>query len=144
MPDGLLMLRNCFLDFAADPAYGTSRTADICERKVKVLSNITPRFRADYLQLLLSLVISIIAIHFCMVSQALTSPNVNVCRIDLPTLCDKSPPFTRSVLLLCSLHWLPVRFRILIKINLLTYKTLFEKSLFIFTPSLPHHSHPVY
>ena len=39
----------------------------------------------------------------------------------------KSPPFTRSIPLLHSLHWLPVRFRILFKINLLTYKTLSEK-----------------
>ena len=34
---------------------------------------------------------------------------------------------TRSIPLLRSLHWLPVRFRILFKINLLTYKTLREK-----------------
>ena len=39
----------------------------------------------------------------------------------------KSPPFTRSIPLLRSLHWLPVRFRILFQINLLTYKTLREK-----------------
>ena len=39
----------------------------------------------------------------------------------------KSPPFTRSLPLLRSLHWLPVRFRILLEINLLTYKTLREK-----------------
>ena len=39
----------------------------------------------------------------------------------------KSPPFTRSIPLLRSLQWLPVRFRILFKINLLTYKTLSEK-----------------
>ena len=39
----------------------------------------------------------------------------------------KSPPFTCSIPLLRSLHWLPVRFRILFKINLLTYKTLHEK-----------------
>ena len=38
----------------------------------------------------------------------------------------KSPPFTRSIPLLCSLHWLPVRFRIRFKINLSTYKTLRE------------------
>ena len=30
-------------------------------------------------------------------------------------------------MMLRSLHWLPVRFRILVKINLLTYKTLHEK-----------------
>ena len=45
----------------------------------------------------------------------------------LACLVTKSPPFTRSLPLLRSLHWLPVRFRILLKINLLTYKTLLEK-----------------
>ena len=45
----------------------------------------------------------------------------------LASLVTKSPPFTRSIPLLHSLHWLPVRFRILFKINLLTYKTLCEK-----------------
>ena len=45
----------------------------------------------------------------------------------LAHLVTKSPPFTRSLPLPCSLHWLPVRFRILFKINLLTYKTLGEK-----------------
>ena len=42
-------------------------------------------------------------------------------------LVTKSPPLTRSIPLLHSLHWLSVRFRILFKINLLTYKTLREK-----------------
>ena len=45
----------------------------------------------------------------------------------LARLVTKSPPFTRSIPLLRSLHWLPVRFRILFKINLLTYKTLCEE-----------------
>ena len=45
----------------------------------------------------------------------------------LACLVAKSPPFTRSIPLLRSLHWLLVRFRILFKINLLTYKTLREK-----------------
>ena len=39
----------------------------------------------------------------------------------------KSPPITRRVPLLCSLHWLPVKFRLLFKISLLTYKTIHEK-----------------
>ena len=39
----------------------------------------------------------------------------------------KSPPFTRSAPLLCSLHFLPVKFRVLFKFSLLTYKTLHEK-----------------
>ena len=60
-------------------------------------------------------------------------------------LVTKSPPFIHSVPLLRSLHWLPVRFRILFKINLLTYNTVHEKnSLFISTPCLPHCSHPVH
>ena len=46
---------------------------------------------------------------------------------ELARLATKSPPFTCSVPLLGSLRWLPVRFRILFKINLLTYKTLHEK-----------------
>ena len=45
----------------------------------------------------------------------------------LARLVTKSPPFTRSLPLLCFLQWLPVRFRILFKINLLTCKTLCEK-----------------
>ena len=39
----------------------------------------------------------------------------------------KSPPFTRSVPLLRSLHWLPVKCRIHFKICLLTYKALYEE-----------------
>ena len=45
----------------------------------------------------------------------------------LARLVTKSPSFTRSIPLFRSLHWLPVRFIILFKINLLTYKTLREK-----------------
>ena len=45
----------------------------------------------------------------------------------LARLVTKSPPFTPGIPLLRSLHWLPVRYRILFKINLLTYKTLREK-----------------
>ena len=40
----------------------------------------------NYMQLLLCLVISIIAIHFCLVSQTLTSPNFNVFTINWPVL----------------------------------------------------------
>ena len=39
----------------------------------------------------------------------------------------KSPPFTRIVRLLHSLHCLPVKFRILFNISLFTYKALHEK-----------------
>ena len=45
----------------------------------------------------------------------------------LARLVTKSAPLTRSLPLFRSLHWLPVRFRILFKINLLTYKILREK-----------------
>ena len=45
----------------------------------------------------------------------------------LARLVTKSPPFTRSIPLRRSLHRLPVRFRILFQINLLTFKTLLEK-----------------
>ena len=63
----------------------------------------------------------------------------------LARLVTKSPPFTCSIPLLRFLHWLPVRFRILFKINLLTYKTLREKNnLFIFTPCLLHRFLPIH
>ena len=62
----------------------------------------------------------------------------------LARLVTKSPPFTHSVPLLYSLHWLPVWFRILFKINLLTYKTLHQKHLVylhsILAASLPSYS----
>ena len=45
----------------------------------------------------------------------------------LAHLVTKPSPFTRSCPLLPSPHWLPVRFRIPFKINLLTYITLHEK-----------------
>ena len=62
----------------------------------------------------------------------------------LARLVTECPPFTCSVPLLRSLHWLPVRFIMLFKINLLTYKTLREKQPVIFTPCWLHHSHPVH
>ena len=40
----------------------------------------------------------------------------------LARVLTKSPPFTRSVPLLRSLHWLPVKYRVHFKICLLTYK----------------------
>ena len=39
----------------------------------------------------------------------------------------KSPPFTRSVPLLCSLHWLSLKYKVHFKICLLTYKALHEE-----------------
>ena len=54
-------------------------------------------------------------------------------QIRLESMVTKYPPFSRSLPLLRSLHWLPVRFRIMFKINLLTYKTPCEKQ-----PVYPH------
>ena len=63
----------------------------------------------------------------------------------LARLVTKSPPLTRSVPVLRSLHWLPVRFRILLKINLCwPTKPCVKNSLFIFTPCLPHRFLPVH
>ena len=45
----------------------------------------------------------------------------------LARVVTKSPPCTRSVPLLSSLHWLPVKYRVHFKIPLLTYKTLYEE-----------------
>ena len=45
----------------------------------------------------------------------------------LACVVTKSPPFTRSVPLLRSLHWLPVKYRVHFKICLLTYKALHEE-----------------
>ena len=45
----------------------------------------------------------------------------------LARVVTKSPPFTRSVPLLRSLHWLPVKYRVHYKICLLTYTALHEE-----------------
>ena len=62
----------------------------------------------------------------------------------LTHLVTKSPPYTHSLPLLRSLHWLPVSSRILFKINFLTYKTLREKQLvylhFMLAASIPSRS----
>ena len=62
-----------------------------------------------------------------MVSPTLTSQGFTHAQNQLARMVTKSPLFTRSIPLLRSLHWLPVRFRILFKINLLTYESLREK-----------------
>ena len=62
----------------------------------------------------------------------------------LARVVTKSPPFTRSVPLLRSLHWLPVKYRVPFKICLLTYKALHEKQPVylhsLIAISLPSHS----
>ena len=82
---------------------------------------------AKLLQLLSCPVISIITIHFCMVLLTVTSLGFKRVQNRLARLVTESPLFTRSLPLLRSLHWLSVRFRILSKINLLTYKILHVK-----------------
>ena len=72
-------------------------------------------------------VVLIIAIDFCIILLTSTSQGFTRVQNQMARLVTKSPPLTRSIPLLRSLHWLPVRFRILLKINLLTYKTLREK-----------------
>ena len=49
-------------------------------------------------------------------------PKLQCIQNRLARIVTNSPPFIRSVSLLCSLHWLPVKFRIFFKISLLTYK----------------------
>ena len=96
------------------------------------------------LGMLLCPIVLIIAIHFCTVSPTLTSLGFTRVQDQLAHLVTKSPPFTRSLPLLRSLHWLRVRIRILFKINLLTYKTLHEKRPVylhsMLAVSLPSHS----
>ena len=62
----------------------------------------------------------------------------------LARVVTKSPPFTRSIPLLRSLHWLPVKFRIKFKVCLLTFKTLTEKQPIylhdLLVPSVPARS----
>ena len=92
----------------------------------------------NYLQLLLcldhcnSLLCGIVGVDFTKVQHVQNR---------LARIVTKSPSFTRSVPLLCSLHWLPVKLRISFKISLLIYKTLHEKQPLIFIPCLPHPVH---
>ena len=62
----------------------------------------------------------------------------------LARVVTKSPPFTRSVPLLRSLHWPPVKYRVHFKICLLTYKALQEEQPVylrsLIAISLPSHS----
>ena len=67
---------------------------------------------------------TLLALTFCMVLQALTSLKIKCVQNRLAHVVTKSPPFTRSVPLLRSLHWSPVKYRILFNISLLTYKML--------------------
>ena len=90
----------------------------------------------NYLHLLLRPVVSIVAIHLCMVSSTLTSQDF-VCpesQNQLAHLLTKSPPFTCSFTMLCSLHWLLVSFRILFKINLVDLQNPARKTACLSSP----------
>ena len=71
--------------------------------------------------------IEIIAFHFLWLSWTLTSSNFIVFRINWPVL-SMSPPYTRRVPLLYFLGHLRVKLSILLKISLLTEKTIYEKT----------------
>ena len=93
----------------------------------------------NYLLLLSCPVVLIIVILFCMVLLTLTSLSFKRVQNQLARLVTKSPLFSYSIPLLRSLHWLPVRLRILYKINLLTYKKpCVKNSLLIFIPCWLH------
>ena len=81
----------------------------------KLLANALVSSRLDYCNSVLS---SIADTHL---------PKLQRVQNRLAHVVTKSPPFTRSVALLHSLHLLPVKFRVDFKICLLTYKTLSEK-----------------
>ena len=81
----------------------------------KLLANALVSSRLDYCNSLLSGI----------AETDLTKPQRVLNR--LARVVTKSPPFTRSVQLLRSLHWLPVKYRVYFKICLLTYKALHEE-----------------
>ena len=56
----------------------------------------------------------------------------------------QSPPFSCSVPLLRSLHWLLVRFEYSSRLICWPTKPCVKNSLHIFTPCLPHHSQPAH
>ena len=88
----------------------------------------------NYLHLLLCLVFLIIEIPFCMVSWTLTLTNLNVFRIDWPTSW-------QSHILLAVFHcFVPF----IGYPHILEYFSISVACMFIFTPCLLHHSHPIH
>ena len=81
----------------------------------KLLANALVSSRLDYLNSLLSGIAETDLIKVQRISNRLAH------------VVTKSSPFTRSVPLLRSLHWLPVKYRVHFKISLLTYKALHEE-----------------
>ena len=98
----------------------------------------------NYLRLLSCPVVSVIAIHFCMVSLTLTSPGFSVLGIDWPAWWQSFLHLRAVFTLLRSLHWLLVRVKTLFEINFFIYKTLSEKQpvylQFMLATSLPSRS----
>ena len=101
------------LPYAGSAAYGKSRHLDL--DSAKLLATALVSSHIDYCN---SLLYGIADIDLTRLQRV---------QNQLARLVTKSPSLTRNLPLLRSLHWLPVRFRILFKINLLTYKTLREK-----------------
>ena len=81
----------------------------------KLLANALVSSRLDYCNSLLS---GIAETDFTKLQRVLNR---------LARVFTKSPLFTCSVPLLCSLHWLPVKYRVHFKVCLLTYKALHEE-----------------
>ena len=81
----------------------------------KLLANALVSRRVDYCNSTLS---GIAETDFTKLQRILNS---------LARVVTKSPPFTRSVPLLRSLHWIPVKYRVHFKVCLLTYKALHEE-----------------
>ena len=98
----------------------------------KLLANALVSSRLDYCKSLLS---GIAEADLTKVQRVLNR---------LACVVTKSPPFTRSVPLLRSLHWLPVKYRVHFKICLPTYKALHEEQPVylrsLIATSLPSHS----
>ena len=83
--------------------------------RAKLLANALVSSRFDYCNSLLS---GIVETDLTKLQRVLNR---------LARMVTKSPAFTRSVPLLRSLHWLPVKYRVHFKICLLTYKALHEE-----------------
>ena len=105
----------------------TSTVCSSCFHHMRDLHHIRCQHDLDSAKLIATALVSS-CLHYC------NLPSYGIADIDitrfqqvqnqLARLVTKSPSFAGSLPLLHSLHWLPVRFRILVKVNLLTYKTL--------------------
>ena len=87
----------------------------------------------NYLQLLLCLVVSVISIHFCMVSRTLTKTS-NVFKVDWPALWQNYLHLLTVFHCFFSLHWLPVNLEYCSRTVCWPTNRFMKNSLFIFTP----------